>query len=243
MFTNIIWVFLLAITLTIGFSCKKSEISTEPLATLIVTNAIVSGTDAKLNSNIRDSVQLYSFKAFGIKASQNTPILLYPTTNSKGEYYNKTQAIETNSIYSLYLLGTTQSVEDILVKETIPAYYSDSTIGVRIANLSSNSNPINITLSSEPNSKLFSGISYKQISEFVKIPASKILQTNQPSFEVRDMNNQILATYKIPSTPSSLYPGISTTLSVNRNITLVIKGIFNTTTGKDAFGVFPVANY
>lgn len=225
-------------------SCKKNQIEskTNPLAALVVTNAVVSGGNIKLNTNDRDSAKVYNAKLFGLAAGEST-IRLFATTGSK-TYYNTVQQMVNGGVYSLFLSGTESGVDAVFVKDDLPSYYTDSTVGIRIINLSPNSASVNVTLASATGTNVFSGISYKQLTNFVKLPLPGTIPTGSVTFQVRDaVTNNVLATYTLPTSANSNYPNISILNSRNRNLTLVIKGLTGTTTGNDALGLFPVANY
>jgi hypothetical protein len=225
-------------------SCKKGKIESKPSASLIVTTAVVGGGNVKLNTNVRDSAKAYNAKAFVIVAG-SSDIKLYSTSDPAKPYYSATQQTETGSIYSIFLGGQGAAAEGIFVKETALQRYTDSSLGVRIINLSPNSTSVNITMASDTNTKVFTGVAYKGLTEFVKLPLKSVIPTNSVTFQVRDnVTNKVLTTYTLPTTVNSTYPNISTTLSRDRNLTLVIKGLQGTTgSNPDAFGVFPVALY
>jgi hypothetical protein len=223
--------------------CKKNNVRKDGLSTIVVTNAVVTGSSIKLNTNLSDSAKTYNSKNFGLSAGENE-ILLLPTTGSKIPFYNNFQTMEAGKIYSLFLSGKPSAIDAVYIEENIPEYYEDSTLGIRIINLSPNSTPLNITLESSPSINVFSRIAYKQLTDFIKIPLPSIVPTKTVTFQVRGAGNNLLTSFVLPPTVTNTnYPNISILNSRNRNITLVIKGIQGTTTGDDAFGVFPVANY
>jgi len=212
--------------LVIG-ACKKSTVDVAPLASLNITNVVVGGKNVKLNSNLVDSAVNYNFKAFGLNAG-TTNIYVYPTGDSTHPYYNNTVQTANGGVYSLFLAGAVATrVDTILVQESIPVR-TDSSCGVRFANLSYNSNPIIITQQATPAVTDFTSLSYKQISAFKTYPA---LSTNGTyTFQVRDAGtNAVLATYAL-ATPRFF------------NATLVWKGMVGGT-GANVPGVLRVNNY
>lgn len=227
----------------LGFSsCKKDELKTYSIASLNVTTAVISGGNVKLNTNERDSAKAYNAKLFTINAG-NSAIKLFPTRSPDTLYFNGTQVTADRDIYSIFLFGQAPTFENILVKESIPAPYPDSSIGVRVINLSPNSTPVNITLASDNTTNIVTSLAYKQITGFLKLPVLGSTTASQATFQARDAVGTLLASYAIPlNNAVSTYPGISVRLSRFKNITLVIKGLQGTT-GSDGFGIFPVANY
>jgi hypothetical protein len=225
-------------------SCKKDQIEAKsrPMASLVVVNSITSGGDVKLNTVDRDSAKAYNYKTFSLLAG-NTQIKLYPINNPTFFYYNSVRNIINGGVYSLFLSGQGTAVDTVFIKDEIQPFYDDSTLGVRVINLSPNSGPLNVTLAATPTVNLFAGIAYKQLTSFAILPLKSVVAANSVSFQIKDASNNLLSTYILPATANSTYPGISILNSRNRNLTLVIKGLVATTSGSDAFGVFPVANY
>jgi hypothetical protein len=235
--------FIFALLIVIFFeSCKKNKISIAPLASLNVVATVVGGDNVKLNNNSVDSAKAYNSNIFGIVAGSSN-VLIYPTSSLGKPYYNGVIESENGDNYSLFLSGYPNNVDAILVKENIPEYYSDSMIGIRVVNLSPTSSSLNISLASATNTNVFSNVVYKQVTDFIKFSLPTVIPSGSVSFQIRDAANTLLSTYTLPTAVTSNYPGISVQLSRFRNITLVIRGLQGVSTGSDAFGVFPVANY
>lgn len=225
------------------FSCKKNTIEKRPSAILMVATAVIGGGNVKLNDNEKDSAKAYNGKAFAVRPGMSN-IKLFATNNTAKPYFNTTQETTEGGIYSVFLSGTGADAAGLFVKESIPLRYLDSAVGVRVINLSPNSNSLNITLASETVTNLFYQLEYRKLFQYVKVPAKTTIPSGSLTFQVRDgVTNALLATYALPTSVNATYPNISITLSRFRNITLVIKGLQGTTTGPDAFGIFPVANY
>lgn len=224
-------------------SCKKGKIESKPAAAINVVASVISGGNVKLNTNARDSAKAYNAKAFVVVPG--TTILLYPTTGSTTPYFDSNPDTENGGIYSIFLTGQSPTFESIFVKETALDRYTDSSLGIRVINLSPNSVPMHITLASDVNTNIFSGIAYKQLTEFVKLPLKTTIPTGSVTFQVRSsVDNSILTSYTLPTSVNSTYPNISITASRDRKLTLVIKGLQGTTgSNPDAFGIFPVALY
>jgi len=217
---------MMALVALLAGSCKKSTVDVSPLASLNVTNVVVGGKTVKLNSNLVDSATNYNYKAFGINPG-NTNIYVYPTGDSTHPYYNQTVQTGNSGVYSLFLAGNVATqVDTIFALEAIPVR-TDSSCGVRFANLSYNSGPILVTQSASPTVVEF-GLSYKQISIFKTYPA--LSNNGTYTFQVRDAGtNTILATYAL-TTPRFF------------NCTLVWKGMKGGT-GTNVPGVLRVNNY
>jgi hypothetical protein len=230
------------VTLSIISSCRKDEIEIIPLASLNVTVAIIEGGNVKYNTNLQDSIKAYNSRLFPILLGTN--ISLSATKDPRTTYYDNTLDMENGKTYSLFLSGFSSSIDAIFTEDNIPSRYSDSVIGIRVINLSRNSRPLNISLGSANATNIFSKVVYKQITEFKTFAMRTLIPPGSITFRITDEGtNALLATYTLPASANSTYPGISIALSRFKNLTLVIKGLQGVTSGIDAFGVFPVANY
>ncbi|MBB5440239.1 hypothetical protein HDC92_003939 [Pedobacter sp. AK017] len=219
-------------------SCKKTETKSEPLASLNVITAVIGGGNVKLNTNERDSVKAHNWKTFGIVPGKE--IWLYKTGNPVVSYYKETPATENGGVYSIFLAGQGSTFEPIFMKENLPAFYKDSIFGVRIVNLSPNSTPVNVTLASAAGTNVFTSVAYKQVTGITTFPLRTVIPAGTVSFQIRNEAGVLLATYTLPTSANSNYPGISIALQRFKNMNIVVKGLMGTTTGPDAFGVFPV---
>jgi hypothetical protein len=232
------YLFFTLLILTLSWqSCKKEGPTFSPLASLNVANAVVGGRNVKLNTNVRDSANLYGFKLFQVIPGE-TAIKLFPTNNPAAPYYQQTNTTVNGGIYSLFLTGTAATPESIFVKDEIAPFSQDSILRVRIVNCSVGSSAISVTMGSSPTVSLFSNLSYKTVSAFNSIDLKTRIATGGNIFQLRNAAGTVLATYTLPATGT-----VSVASSRFKNITLVVKGLFGTTSGSDAFGVFAMANY
>ena len=218
-------------------SCKKDGPTFTPLASLNVADAVIGGRNVKLNTNVRDSATLYSYKLFQIVAGES-PIKLYPTNNPAAPYFDQTRTTVNGGIYSLFLTGTASAPENIFVKDEIPPFSQDSIVRVRIVNCSVNSSAISVTLGSAPTATIFSNIAYKSVSAFRDIELKTRLAVGGNIFQIRDSSGTLLASYTLPATGL-----VSVASSRFKNITLVVRGLSGTTSGTDAFGSYGMTNY
>jgi hypothetical protein len=99
------------------------------------------------------------------------------------------------------------------VKENIP-YRTDTTAGIRFINLSPDSPPLNITLSTSPTVNEVSNLRYKQYTDFKSYPAN---YNSSYIFQVRDTTGNLLKSYTLRASSFPLFA----------NITLVIRGLMN----------------
>jgi hypothetical protein len=235
------YVSLLILSSMLFAACEKDRIKYSPLASLKVTTAVIDGDEVKMNTNTTDIVSAYNSRGFGMNAG-NAEVLLYPSSSPTTPYFKAPVPSADGEIFSIFLCGQTPNFEYVLKKESLENY-ADSVIGVRVINLSPNSTPVNISLESNPGVNVFSGVAYKQLTEFVKFPLKKIVPAGSISFQLRSAADPavVLATYTLPDEVDYTYPGISIPQQRFKNITIVVKGLHGTTDGANAFGMFPVA--
>jgi|GEM_PF-860406 len=225
------------------FACKKEKIETDQVASLTVSDNVVGGQNLRLGNYLRDSAVIYNYKQFTIVAG-NSHVYLYPSDDSSHPYYNNTIQTVNGHVYSLFLSGNSpSSIDATLVEEKFSPYYTDSTIGVRLINLSPNSSSLHVTLASSSGASEFADVAYKQITAFKKYPLPSVIPAGSVSFQIRDTGNTVLTTYTLPTNPYAGFPNISVNLSRNRNITLVVKGLAGTKSGSSALGVYAIADY
>jgi len=219
-------------------SCEKDMPKFSALASLNVANAVLSGSNVKLNTNVRDSATVNGYKLFQLNASQSTGIRLYPTNNPSVSYYDQSRETVNGGIYSLFLTGTGTAPEAVFVKDEIPPFSQDSTIRVRVVNCSPGSTALSVSLASAPATNIFSDLGYKQLSAFATLPLKTAVPTGSNAFQIKNSSGNVLATYTLPATGV-----ISIASSRFKCITLVVKGQVGTTTGANAFGVYAMSNY
>lgn len=229
---------LLFLLLAAFASCKKDTPKFSSLASLNVADAVIGGANVKLNTNVRDSATINSYKLFQLNAGSNIRIRLYPTNNPSTSYYDQSPEIVNGGIYSVFLTGTAAAPESVFVKDEIPPFSQDSIIRVRVINCSPNSTAMTVTLAAAPSTSIFSDLAYKDLSNFVLLPLKTIVPAGGTSFQVKNSSGDILATYTLPATGV-----VSVASSRFKCITLVIKGLVGTTSGANAFGVYAMSNY
>jgi len=158
------------------------------------------------------------------------PVTVANSTDTSKSVYNSNITVSAGAIYSFFITGP--SVNDVIIhRDTIPIR-TDSSVGVRFINLSPNSAPVNIALSSTPGVNEFSGIVYKTITSYNSYPAS----SNDPqvyTFQATDDIGNILASVDVSA---GMYP------FVTKNLTLVLSGLAGAT-GSNALQLFVVNNF
>jgi len=223
--------------LTICISgCKKSTVTLSPLASLNIVNASVNLGTVKVNftdlkglySSITTTVAYGANTPYGVNAGVIVPVTIVPTSDTTKVAFTGSFTFDNGGIYSLYLAGQSTAVDTVFVKENIPSY-TDSLCGVRFINLSYNSNPIKVVLSTSSTVTEFPGMAYKQVSSFKTYPAKAANASYV--FQIKDAaKDSLVATYTL-TTPRFF------------NCTLALKGSWGTTSGTNALGVMRVNNY
>ena len=227
--------------------CKKAEPLNPKLTTVNVVNAVIDIGAVKVNyfgkdiawKNYTSGTALVNFGSMQVySVLPGNKIQIVPALDTVKTLFNSVVSEVDKDIYSVFLTGTISAPENIVKKENLPAVYSDMCIGVRLINLSPESNPLNLTLSSNPMINEFTSVGYKQITDFKKLPFPAFLVSGSNVFQVRDASGILLASYTLPTT------GILSVASARyRNITLVVKGLQGTISGANALSIFCVGNF
>ena len=211
--------------ITVLFSaCQKSEFEAKPFASLKIVNVVAGGTTAKLNDlalNISNNPATISNNTTGTTFAvvAGTPdIYVWPTTDSLSPYYNSTKSVAmgANEYYTLFLGGTPASPQPVLVKESYQDY-TDSVMGIRFINMSPNSTPVNVTLSTSTGVNQFENLAFKDYSEFKQFPATSNISSY--TFQVRRVSspNTVLASVAISVSGTAAIPRF-------KNVTIVFRG-------------------
>lgn len=228
-------------------ACKKTEIKKPEFSSVTVVNAMVNAGAVKVNY-FGESINWLAYAAgtstvnyggsqvYGFKPGNNIHIV--QSLDTTKTLFNAKVTENDQDYYSLFLTGTLAAPEVIVKKEALARYYDQEVIAVRVINLSPNSAPVNVTLSSSSTVNEFTGVAYKQITEFKKLSYPATLVTGSNIFQVRDAAGNLLASYTLPATGT-----LSVATARYKNITLVVRGLQGTTTGTNAFAVSAIPNF
>jgi hypothetical protein len=232
-------------------SCKKED-SVRKISSYTIINATTDVVNARAYAAANtifwnvlpatDAAAQYRSAQFGAWAGPNiiravsgadTSITLF--SSSKAENFEEAKSS------TLFLCGSTGAYEGIFINNDNIINRTDSVMGIRFINLSANSSPVNITLSTTPTVNEAAALAYKQITNFKTYPA--LQSTAAMIFQLRDAGGVLQASYTLPITPVSPYTTVGIPYARFKSITLVVKGLQGTTSGTNAFGVFPVGHY
>jgi hypothetical protein len=233
-------------------SCKKEE-STPALASITIVNAAIDVTAAKAyasdkNANwsgivAADAVNFAFFKHFGVFVGSKNVVAVNSADTTK-TLYSGTGEFKQAGLNTLFLCGQSPSYEGVyLADENLPNY-TEEVVGIRFINLSPNSPAISVNLTATPAANETASLAYKQKTEFKTYPANAAVIPTGIAFQVKNATTgALLANYTLPAAPVSPYTTATVAQARFKNVTLVIKGLVGTTTGVNAFGVFPVSHY
>ena len=226
--------------------CKKDS-STAPLSTSLTLVNIIPGADTLVTNfngvTKQPSFQYYlaqqiipnSYQEFS--GYLNTvPLAISTNRDTTHALFNLDLNIAPGSIHTLFFVGTGTAPDTLLTTDQVPVIpVNDSAIGVRFANLSFGSNPVNITVNTGAgDSVIASGLAYKGISLFLRLPASASLPAGGSyTFSFIDAASSALLTSYTLGGLSSMY---------FRSSTIVLKGLPGGS-GTSATGVLAVNNY
>ncbi len=234
-------------------SCEKSTDGLRPLSSFTVINATTDVTSAKAyasekniywkNLPATDAAAQYRSAHLGAFASNNNVRAVSATDTTISLFSSvKAEEFKLAAFNTLFLCGNAgASYDGIFIQKDNIVNHTDSVLGMRFINLSPNSSPVNITLSTSPTVNEATGLAYKQITDFKTYPA--LQSTSSMIFQLRDAGGTWLASYTLPVTPASPYTNVGIPWARFKNITLMVKGLQGTTSGTNAFGIFPVAHY
>jgi len=200
----------LLLVITFFASCKKdTNIATSPLASLNIVNASVNLGTIEPNftgtgipnfwNGITKSIAYGSNLAFSVNANTSVPLSIATSADSTVLVYRNTLNFSNGSYYTLFLAGQAGAVDSIMIRESF-TNYQDSSFGVRFINLSYNSNPIAITISTSDSINEFGPLSDNQYSDFKKY--SGAFPSTHYTFQVRDAGtDSLLASYPVSPIP------------------------------------------
>jgi len=227
---------ILAITvLTAAFTgCKKNTFQAPTSYTMYVVNG---GINSKIQTNFTNS-PIVIFGTRGVYYAQSGQLVtVADTTALASPFVNSSYPYEKGT-YTLFVAGQSPIFETILKEESdlpfIPGdkiyTTADSVVNVRYINLSPNSIPLKIKLSSTTTNEV-DALAYKDISTWRSFKAVAVTTTY--TLQIKNASTDALIT---------TYSFVANATNRFKNVTLVVKGLQGTTTGVNAFGITPI-NY
>jgi len=214
--------FIMIIVSVVLVSCQKDGAGSAPLGSIKIVNTITGGETARFGS-LTTTVSSNNHVNYSLSLG-NPAIYVWPASDSLKPYYNsgKGVTVAAGDYYSLFLSGTPSQNEGILVRESYQNY-TDSVAGIRFINLSPNSSPVNVTLSTSTSVNQFSNVGYKEYTSFKSFAAASI-NTNY-TFQVRSASNPTLVLASVTMSGTS----VNAYVPRFKNVTLVFKGLIGGT--------------
>ncbi|WP_316835501.1 hypothetical protein [Pedobacter nutrimenti] len=203
---------MILLSVLILVSCKKQEIKTTPLASLLVTNAVVDGGNLVFGTNATPVYNSNS-QAYGMLTGSREIKLVDNAGGINKVYYSQGQDFVNGGVYSLFLTGTSSAVESVFMKEeNIPSHTAD-VFGARVINLVPGGVPISVNIQGSPNGSFTNSLAYKSISKFRDV--SSLASEGSKVFEFRNaITGVLLTSFTVPDFDLPKF----------RNITLVFAG-------------------
>lgn len=201
----------IAVLSVILTSCKKQEIKTTPLSSLMVTNVVDGGSYLLMGTNATP-VYNYYFQPYGmLKGSQQ--IKLVDTAGADKVYYNQTADFVNGGVYSLFLSGIPEAVESIFIKEENIVPHTENVFGARVINLVKDGVPIIVNVQGSTSGSFADNLAYKAISNFKDVSA--LDAEGDKVFEFRNaVTGDLITSFTVPGYDMPRF----------RNITLVFAG-------------------
>lgn len=237
-------IYILMITICC-FACKKDERKITSITNINVVNAAidlpaikVSTTGKKTNyAMITDQVTYGTNKVYYSETGAAT-LTAVATSDTTKLLFNRSIEL-TTGFYTMYIAGQFPNVDTLFRQEVNFPFIktdiskpitADSVVNIRFINLSPNSPTLIVNIRNSTVNE-FNDLTYKMIGNWKAYPAK--LATTAYVFEIRNaITNAILTSYTFSATATNRF----------KNVSLIIKGLAGTTSGVNAFNVFPV-NY
>ena len=196
LYVKLLFAFCFLVQLTF---CAKYKEKLKDVASVSVINAVVDGTTVCLGGN-PNGVANYSLSKLVLLAG-DYELYVWPYPDSTHPYCSKYWfTADVESTYSLFVGGAKSNPACLLVKDSLPLI-SDSAFGVRFINLSPNSPPLNITLSTAPTLPEVSNLGYfTNPTRFKQYPAKSTNASYTFQFR-KTSDNTVVASYSFSTIP------------------------------------------
>ena len=231
------------LSMLIAFSsCKKDESALIANVDVRVINTAI-GTAVKVDPGraVDYSTQTpisYGGNRLYMLERKVVPFQVVNATDNTVKFYDQTINIS-SGIYSVFVAGQGTTIETIVKEEKdfpfidftnkIPVK-ADSVVNVRFINLSPNSIPVKIKITTAAGNEV-DNLPFKTIGNWKKYTATA--SSTVYAFQVREAaTDTLLASFNFTANSTNRF----------KNVSLIIKGLQGTTTGVNAYGMFAV-NY
>ncbi|ACU03131.1 DUF4397 domain-containing protein [Pedobacter heparinus] len=238
----VIYLFIIALLL----GCKDEKTRPEEIGTILVINAITGAGAVKVNPTGKSKAwssfvlqTAYPAGTLYYATTGNANFTIVPVSDTTRILFNRSFSLKAK-MYTLYLSGTSAATDTMLREEVnypniitagsnIPSS-ADSIVNVRFVNLSANSPNLKVRLSTVTTNEV-DNLPYKSITAFKAYPAR--LASTVYSFQIRRADTDaLITTFNFSATSANRF----------KNVVLVMRGVFGTTTGTAPFGITTI-NY
>ena len=218
-------------------SCVK-DVAPKEGVSLIVINAVTGSKPLATNFNGTGPVRFidtrrvvygqFSLNSNLFEREAGTVLLglyQYPDTLAKDNpLFNLKLDLHAGSMNSLYLSGTVDAPDTMLVRDQLPGFApTDTSMGLRFVNLSKGSNPVTVQLVGATTGPEVTALAYKAVSLTKKYPL--IRKKGNYVFEFRDaVTNDLLVTYTATGIDNDGIPPRDPNIWIYRNFTLALIG-------------------
>lgn len=217
-------------------SCKKEK-TPDGAASLTVIHAVVGAKSLRTNFTGTNPINYsranrLSYGTYSPLSNRyntipgNLSLGLYqePDTLAKNQpLFLLNMNLPKGSINSLFLTGTLDAPESLLIQDQVPYYPAgDSAMGIRFINLSPGSDPISVNIGGMNPGSTVQSLAYKNTSDFIKFA----IYQGQPDivFEIRDKQTGDLLTQYKTNGVGSIGQSYAPNTWLFRNFTIVIIG-------------------
>lgn len=203
-------------------SCRKTRQQPVVSSSLTIVNAISGSGTLATNFDRNQKLTYYKtaktidsnsyFQFSGYFGKVPLSLVQYADTTREVLAYDVT--IDRGSMQTLFLTGTLDKPEPILVKDEPQVYKrSDSLAGVRFVNLLTGSKAVNITLLDD-SSTVINSLNYKAVTGFMPFAVKKNLSLARSyTFEFKDsLTGKVFAAYTLSQLDSLLLKNVTIAL-------------------------------
>lgn len=209
-------------------SCKKTQQPLLVSSSLTIVNAINGAGTLVTNFDRNQALSYYKtaatidsnsyFQFSGYRGKIPLQLVEYADTNK--QVVNVDLNINPGSMQTLFLTGTINQPDTVLVKDQPPVYkLTDSLAGIRFANLMVGSGDISIDVLDGNQNIIVKKLAYKGITSFIPFDVkTNVPYTHSYVFEFRDaISGNLLYSYTLSQLNSLLF----------KNVTVVLTGVLS----------------
>ncbi|UII80284.1 DUF4397 domain-containing protein [Flagellimonas sp. CMM7] len=235
---NIIIVLLLFSAITL--SCSEEDNIIPSAASLKVFHGAVDGPPLHVNYFERPitlasnpTLRYRLSQVYTIPAEKEREISFINSVDTLSTLFSTTISIPEGGLGTLFLTGENEDIDGFYLEDRILTL-QDSLVGVRFINLSPDIGEISVRVSGETND-LASGLSFKDGTEFMPLPATRDISLYTFQF-VDETETVVASTNLVPVPPVGIMP-------LFKNITFALVGLKDNGVSGSSLLVRPINSY